>query len=402
MHNLGTVYNFEVKRTLKKKSFWIMALMFPMMMAAIFGIVVASNKATEDAANKMKEATFSMQVTDDSHLLNPAMLTGLKATAPNDKQAGIDAVRNGIIDAYFYYPADLKKDKVEIYAKDVGMFDNGKYESVAKALLSQSVAATVNPSAAAVLGGTVQTSSNTYRNGELYDSFKEAIAPGIFLVLFYFLIAMFGNQMLTSTTEEKENRVIEMILTTVKAKTLIVGKVLSLITLAFIQAVVFLTPVIVGYLLLHDKLSLPSIDLSAIPLNPVRILTAAAIFATSFLLFTGLLVTIGAASPTAKEASGYLGIVMLLIFGPLYAASLFVSAPDSPVVRFLTFFPFTAPIPALLRNAVGNISTVDTLIVIALLLIAAVVIMAIAVRVFKSGAIEYSRNMMPAFLQKKR
>lgn len=401
MHNLKTVYKFEVIRTLKKKSFWILALMFPLMMGAVFGIVFASNQATQDAADKMKDATFSLYVTDNSQLLSPAVLSSVNAATPATKQAGIDAVKNGEIEAYFYYPADLTKEKIEVFGKDVGVFDNGRYESVAQALLMQSVAATVNPNVATVLSGEAQTSTSMFRNGQPYDGLREAIAPGIFLVLFYFLIAMFGNQMLTSTTEEKENRVIEMILTTVTAKALIVGKVLSLITLAIVQAIIFLTPVILGYALLHDQLSLPSLNLSDIPLNPARIMSALAIFAASFLLFTGLLVTVGAASPTAKEAGSYLGVIMVLIFGPLYAVTLFVSAPDSPLVQFLTFFPLTAPIPALLRNAVGNISIMDTLIVIGLLVVSAIIVMSIAVRVFKTGAIEYNRNLLPAFLRKK-
>lgn len=402
MHNLGTVYKFEVIRTLKKKSFWIMALAFPLAMGAIFGIVYLSNKTTEDAANKMKEATFSMQVTDESHLLSPQMLQSIKATTPASKQAGIDAVKQGQVDAYIYYPADLNSDKIEVYAKDVGLFNNGKYDSVAKALITQSVSATVSPNIAAVLSGKANTNVTTFRDGQAYDGLKQMIAPGIFLVLFYFLIAMFGNQMLTSTTEEKENRVIEMILTTVRAKTLIVGKVLSLITLAFIQAIVLLLPVLIGYLLLHDKLSLPALNLSDIPFDIPRIIGGLFLFIFSFLLFTGLLVTVGAASPTAKEASGYLGVVMLLLFGPLYAASLFISSPDSPFVRFLTYFPLTAPIPAMLRNAVGNLSFTDTVIVIAILAVSASLVMSLAVRVFRSGAIEYSRNMLPAFLQRKK
>lgn len=402
MHNLGTVYHFEVLRTLKKKSFWIMALAFPVAMAAIFGIVYLSNKTTQDVANKMKDATFSIQITDETHLLSTQVLAAVKATVPVSKQAGIDAVKAGRVDAYFYYPANLSSDKIEVYAKDVGLFDNGKYDSVARALLSQSVSTTVSPNVAAVLSGTAATNVSTFRDGVPYDSFKQMIAPGIFLVLFYFLIAMFGNQMLTSTTEEKENRVIEMILTTVRAKTLIVGKVLSLITLAFIQAIVFLVPVVVGYLVLHDQLSLPALDLNNIPFDLPRMLGGLFLFIFSFLLFTGLLVTVGAASPTAKEASGYLGIVMILLFGPLYAASLFISSPDSPFVQFMTFFPLTAPIPSLLRNAVGNLPFADTVIVIALLAISASLVLSLAVRVFRTGAIEYSRNLLPAFLQKRK
>lgn len=58
------------------------------------------------------------------------------------------------------------------------------------------------------------------------------IVPGMFLVILFILISIFGNQMLISTTEEKENRTVEMLLTTVKTDTLITGKILSLMVLA--------------------------------------------------------------------------------------------------------------------------------------------------------------------------
>ena len=111
------------------------------------------------------------------------------------------------------------------------------------------------------------------------------------------------------------------------------------------------------------------------------------------MLFTGLLVTVGAASPTAKEASGFFGIVMMLIFGPLYAVTLFVSAPHSPFVQFLSYFPFTAPIPLLLRNAVGNLSMQEAMTALVILTIATVIIIRIAVSVFQYGALEYSRRL---------
>jgi hypothetical protein len=190
---------------------------------------------------------------------------------------------------------------------------------------------------------------------------------------------MFGNQMLTSTVEEKENRVIEMILTTVKTKTLIVGKILALITLAFLQGILVIAPALLAYFIFKDSLSLPAIDLSGIPFDWYRITAAILIFISSFLFFTGLLVAIGAASPTAKEAGGFIGVVMMLLFGPLYAASLFISSPESPFVQFMTLFPLTAPIPALLRNAVGNLSQVETILVIVILAISAYVTMIIAV-----------------------
>jgi len=393
MHNLRTVMRFEIVRTLKKKSFWAIAIGFPLMFAAIFGIVFLSNQSTSDAAAKLEKQKFTLAVTDNSGLIRSDVLSAVGATQVPDLATGRQNVADGKVDAYINYPTDLKKDKIVIYAKDVGLFDNGRYATIAQSLLTASVQSEVKPEVLAVIQGKVNTQVTTFRDGQEFDAFKQMIFPGVFLVLFYLLIAFFGNQMLTSTTEEKENRVIEMILTTIQARTLIIGKILSLIILAFVQGIIIVIPALIGYLLLHDKLALPSIDLSSIPVDPGRIGVSAAIFVVSFLLFTGLLVAIGASVPTAKEAGGFIGLVMMLLFGPLYAASLFVSMPDSPFVIGMSLFPFTAPIPLLLRNAVGNLPGWEIALSLVILTISAVLVMGIAVRLFRYGALEYSRKL---------
>ena len=393
MHNLSTVFKFEVVRTLKKKSFWIVAASFPLIIAAIAAVIYFSNETTNELAEEANNRDFSVVYTDESNLVHPALLEQIDAKPAASKEEGVAAVQDGKVDAYFHYPANVAKDQIKIYAKDVGLFDNGRYEAVAKLLLQTSAAQSTDPQTVAVLQDTVSTETTMYKDGVEYDGFKQMIAPGFFLVLFYILLAMFSNQMLTSTTEEKENRVIEMLLTTVKARTLIIGKILSLVVLAIIQVLLITIPTIVLYLVFKDQLSLPSFDLTGIPFDPLRISIAAIIFALSFLFFTGILVAIGAAMPTAKEANGFFGVVMVFLFGPLYAISLFVSAPTAPLVTFLSFFPLTAPIPLLLRNAVGNLSPEHALIAIAILAVSATVAMLVAVRIFRYGVIEYSSRL---------
>ena len=395
MHNLSTVIRFEIVRALKKKSFWILAISFPLVFAATFGILFLSNKATDDAAEKLKEQSFSVAITDESNLVKPPLIAAAKAAEvkPSDKQAAINRVKDGQLDAYIYYPKDLDQQPIEIYGKDVGIFDNGRYGSLANGLLSASVQSDVNPAIRKVVQGKVNSTSTVYRDGKVHDSIQEMILPGVFLMLFYFLITFFGNQMLTSTTEEKENRVIEMILTTIEARTLIVGKIISLIILAIIQGLLVVSPVLIGYLIFHDQLKLPSVDLSSLPVDPQRIAIGFLSFAGSFMLFTGLLVAIGAAVPTAKEANSFFGVVMILLFGPLYAVTMFISMPDAPLVKFLSLFPLTSPIPLMLRNAAGNLGLGEATLGIAILAAAAIIVIAIAVRIFRFGALEYNRKL---------
>ena len=392
MHNLSTVITFEVIRVLKKKSFWAMVFGFPIMIGAVFGIVFLSNNATRDAADKLKEQTFSIAITDDSHLLSPQIVSTFHAKMVT-KEAGVAAVKNGTVDAYFYYPADVSARHIEVYGKNVGLFENGRYSSVALALLSQSVQNTVSPQIRTVLQNAAASDTTIYRDGRAYDPFKEMILPGIFLVLFYVLMSFFAGQALTSTTEEKENRVIEMILTTIEARTLIIGKIISLIILMLIQGVLVAAPVLIGYLLFRNQLNLPNIDLSGLPVDWARIGVAAVIFALSVAFFTGVLVLIGATMPTAREANQFMGFVMIALYGPLYAVSLFISMPDAPIVRFLSLFPLTSPIPLLMRNAAGNLQPWEIAAGALILLTSSIFVLILAVRVFRFGALEYSRKV---------
>ena len=402
MHNLGTVFKFETIRVLKKPTFWLMALGFPLMFAALYGIMFWSQSTTMQAAKELEKQEFSLAVTDDSRLVRPELLMAAKTKTVESKEAGINDVKNGKIDAYIYFPKDISKQKVEVYGKDVGLFQNGKYGAVAQSLLSQSVASTVGQAQVAILQNKVQLSSTTYLDGKEHGGINEMIAPGLFLVIFFMLITFFGNQMLTSSTEEKENRTVEMLLTMVKTDTLITGKILSLMVLALIQMLVIILPVAAGYLAFGSKLQLPNMDLSLLVFDPVRIGLALVIFLASFMMFTGMLVTLGAMMPTAKEASQWFGLVIMLIFGPFYGITAFVSFPDSPFVKFLSLFPFTAPIPLLLRNAVGNLPSWEGLLGVALLIVAAVFVLWLAVRTFRYGAMSYDSKLSLSALRMKR
>lgn len=402
MHNLSTVVRFEIVRMLKKPSFWLMALGFPIVMGVVFGIVFLTNSATLEAADKLKDQEFSIAVLDDSGIIDQKMLTAIDAKPVESREAGVAMVQSGKSDAFFYYPADLTKQPVEIFGDNVGIFNNSRYTSVAEGILNQSVDEQVDPAKQAVLRGAVKVNSTVFKDGQEFDVVREMILPGLFLVLFYMLIGFFGGQMLNSTIEEKENRTIEMLLTTVEAKTLIAGKILSLVSLAIIQAMVIILPILVIYLTLGSQLQLPNIDLADLPFDWARMGVGFAIFSLSFILFTGLLVAVGSAMPTAKEASQWFGMVIMLIFGPLYGVTAFISYPESPIVQFLSLFPLTSPIPLMLRNAVGNLPAGEAALGIAILAVSAVAVMLVAVKIFQIGAMQYDSKLSLSALRRHR
>ena len=173
---------------------------------------------------------------------------GKKASDPGQ---ALQDVKKGLSDAYFVYPAEPAKQSVKAFGADKGIFENNKYDAVAKQLLTASAQAKVgSPQLTAAASGDVKTETQTYKDGQLTGGFGSAVPPLMFLVIFYVSIILLSNQMLSSTLEEKENRVTEMILTTLNPTTLILGKVAALFMVGLVQILVFLTPIVAGYHLL--------------------------------------------------------------------------------------------------------------------------------------------------------
>ena len=195
------------------------------------------------------------------------------------------------------------------------------------------------------------------------------------------------------TSEEKENRVIEMLLTTVESKVLLSGKIISLVILGLLQCMVIIIPILFGFFILKSAGTIEGLNIPNIVFEPGSFLLSFCFFALSYLLYAGILLTVGSAMPTAQEASSYVGVFMMFLFMPLYMVQALVSTPDALISKFLTFFPLTSPIPLLIRNTVGNLSTSDTIIAIVIMLISVFVVLKLSVIAFKNGSLQYSRKL---------
>ncbi|NNN00943.1 MAG: ABC transporter permease [Acidimicrobiaceae bacterium] len=393
-HNLRTVISFEVHRTITKRRFWIATLIVPLAIAIVFGLVVASSNATQSSLAAQKSVNFSFAYHDASGVINKALMHRLGGVELTSVSTGIGEVRAGRIDAFFEYPANPIKEQIRVFGKDVGIFNNSKYANVATELLQASADQKIASAKLATLArGGVKVDTTTYINGVTAPGIKGLVPPLIYLVVFYLVIVLLGNQMLNSTLEEKENRVTEMILTTVDPNTLIIGKILSLFTAGLLQMAIFASPVIIGYVFFRSSLNLPNLNLSNLVFNARSMSVGALVLLGGFVLFTGTLVAIGAVMPTAKEAAGFFGVMMAMIFIPFYISSLIVSHPSAFIVQVFTFFPYTAPVTGMIRNGFGSLSPIESAILIVEQFSFGYVVLRIAVQLFRSGSIEYTKKV---------
>lgn len=407
MHNLNTVIKFEILKQIRKPLFWIAIFAFPVIMLVFGGVSFLSTKMAIDQGGKnQSQASQSVKkilVVDRSKLITKEAFKPIEIEMleQSDEQA-IASLKQSDAQALVIYPENPDQVTTQVFIKyhesssSTQQLGDGvsRFASLA---MKNSIGKDVDPKISAILklDSLPISSSILDEQGKVYNPFARMVAPGVFLVIFFVIFTVTGNQMLVATTEEKENRVAEMILTTVQTKTLIIGKIIALTILGFIQIIALLLPLIIMYLVAVNYLDLPPVLnslFSNIQFEFWPTFFGASLLVFGFLLTTGLIVLIGSLFPTAQDASQFFTPIILSMLVPFYFIQAILSGVESPIVTFMSYFPFSAPITLLIRNMAGSLSVQEGLIGLTLVIIFTLLAMLLAVRAFRQGAFEYSKK----------
>jgi len=390
--NVRTVVSFEVVRTLRTKIFWIGSLFGPVLLAVVIGVSALSGSSA--ASIGTSDQIFSFEWVDHSGLVDETIASAMGGTRITDPAQGLADVKAGSVEAFFEYPADPTVDPVVVSGQDRGIMDSQKYPGVATQILKLSATEKVDdPTVVQMLSGVINTTLTTYKDGEATPGVWGMIPPLALIAIFFIIVVMQGNRMLTATLEEKENRVTEMILTTIKPTSLLLGKVLALGIIGLVQVLVIVIPTLIVAWILGRSGTIATLDLSQLVFEPVPMILSTLMLFGGFFLFTTSLVAIGAAMPTVKDAQGMYATVILMLILPIYVIIWMLTSPNNVLVQVLTYFPWTAPITAMARLAFGMLPWWQGVIVVVILFGFAYLVFRVASRLFQYGSVEYSKKI---------
>lgn len=397
MSKIRSVIRHEYLTIVKQPSFWIVMIAIPALIGTVIGLTYLGNKSSAERIEEIASELKNVSIIDNSGLINTAVVeqTELKFTADTDPAGAREQVRQGSLDALIVYPEGLAKDQTyQIYLSTDDLTKGSGVTSIANNLLKTSLFIPLGSAEVIALAQNGASSDITmFKDGEATGGFNDYVAPGLFIVLFYIIFAFSISYMLTSVSEEKENRSMEMVLTYVKPRELIVGKLLAVSLVTLTQVVFFITLAFIGYLVMRqmgNDITLPAgIDIAKITLSPLPIFFGAAYLIIGFLMFAGFMIATAAAAPSSKEANNFSSVFFIGAFIPFYFIMPIITDPDGMVVRFLTYFPLTSPVVSLIRNAVGNMEGFEPWLVLGAMTIFMFISIWIAIKAFKLGALEF-------------
>jgi ABC-2 type transport system permease protein len=290
------------------------------------------------------------------------------STVP-DRAAADTALRAKTIDAALAAPADLSGPGELIVLEGVG--------STLQAVTAGAVVALRAADSAALLAPPEVTVLEPPTDADM----TAIIFANAGIILMFIGIFSYGTWVLTGVVEEKQSRVVEVVLSTVRPRDLLMGKVIGIGVLALVQIVVLVAAGI-GAAQLSGQLTLPPTTVGAV----VQLLVW---FMLGFALYSTAMGFLGALASRVEEASNAsMPVTMTATACYLISIIVVTNEPAGIVARVMTFLPPAAPMVVPLRVALGAIEPWEIALSIALMLASIWVLFVIGARVYAGAVLQ--------------
>jgi ABC-2 type transport system permease protein len=215
------------------------------------------------------------------------------------------------------------------------------------------------------------------------------IVPYALGFFFFFATMMASGQMLGVVAGEKENRTIEILITSVTPGQLIGGKAAGLLASAVTQLVVYVLALLLGI-----KIAAPYIvELQRASIPWDYLIVMGMYFLPTFGLMSALMIAVGSAVTDMQQGQQIAGPLNLVFMLPLFVVPLLIQGADSFLVTFLTLFPTTSFMTIALRWSLGSVPLWQLAVGWGLLVATMLFMIWAAGRIFHAGMLRYGQSL---------
>lgn len=407
MNQMFKVFSFELRQKLREKSFYVTTIILAIIMFLL----------------GLAPTLFNMFSNDDSDDMDNSTIVGEEVEDLQKDTLGIvyqGEISQSLIDEFekvyevstYTSEDDLKNDvENETITEGIILFSDLEAKSIKnnagflstdsyiEDILRNNYRYNVLLKDADITREQLEEFDNVYATVEVESVGRNNVASYILsyasIMFMYFMILTQGQIIATSVAREKDNRTMEILITTVKPKALIWGKVLSGVVTSLLA---FLTMVLAG--LAGFMITLSQIPMISEILKNINFTIGALdllIFVVFLLLGITLYYLMYAALGSLVSKLDQLGQALTPVTIPVVIAFLVpmmnLATPDSMLMKIASFVPFTSPIAMFARYQLANVSFMELLASIAILVISVVIVGIMAAKIYRSGTLNYGNRM---------
>lgn len=409
MRHSMKVAKWEIKRNLKNKSFLIGLFLTPIIIIG-FGFIGNWIGGSSDDEGSPEEVTVF--VNDEVGVFDVLEATAAESELPltlMETDLSEDAIQDELSDnenvAYLFLDeAALEEGIIPVYtSNDMDASFQAQLAVLQSPLLSyQMDQLGLTPEQATIVSRGIQfeemdaeavvDAGDEAATGD--DAFLKDLVPFGFAAVIFISIIFTGMAIFQSASQEKKDKIAEIILSSLTPGELMQGKIIGYFVLGLIQAAVLLLFIIPFILIQTD---IPVFEYLFVPETLLYIVLAV----LNYLMFAAILVGIGATMEDVSTAGNFQGLVMMLPFLPFLFIAPIVGDPSGLVAQIGTYIPFTAPGVLLMRLAILDVwPWVEIIISLIVIIVSTGLFIKLAGKVFQVGILMYGKNATPSEIWK--
>lgn len=400
MTKIWLVLKNEFITVVTRKSFLLTLFLFPLIGFAVIFIVSGIQKSTgTDTGDMINEMLIpSAKVTLEGFVDESGLVQAIPTEYANQllQFSSEDAAKQALsaeeISAYYLIEPDYLQNGTIIYVRpDFNPLGGSIQSSSIDALMAYNLTGgnldlfdrIQNP-----LVLTTQTLDVTTPERDENDPMT-FLLPYLVTFLFYIVIMTAASLLLSSIADEKTNRIMEVLMTSISPRQLLTGKIIALGLAGLLQTVVW-----TGSGLLLLRLSGKTLSLGAAFQLPASILIWGILFFIfGYAVYASLMAGIGALVPNMREASQVTMVVIMPLIVPLMFISTLIQSPNSLLSTIFSIFPLTAPVAMMTRLAATDVPIWQGVLALVLLAGCAVYFVQAAARMFRAQNLLSGRSI---------
>ncbi|ANF51581.1 ABC transporter permease [Chryseobacterium glaciei] len=424
MNNIFLITKREFLTQVKKKSFIILTLLAPVMIIA-FGAVIG-------LMFKANESHSIIEVVDKSGLFKNQLKSNDKlnyvfVSAADEKSKINNLKGNESLDGILILP-ELSGQNYDDLEKNSRLVINSKIGFDTKQRIISDITNVIKKEKIKQLGiaetqldnldkgftlKTINVSENNKEDSDLSFGVKTGLSLVLMYVTFMFIL-IYGVRVMRSVLEEKNNRVVEIIISSVKPFELMMGKILGVTMVALTQFIIWITMSVIGALVLNtgfnsiqknvpggneemmSKLDIAQIATqvshSLLELNfPLIIGVFIIYFLLGYIFYSSIYAAIGSAVDNETETQQFTLFAILPLTLGMYGSFSLMNNPDGPLGFWLSIIPFTSPVAMIARIPFG-VPIWQLALSIVLLLGTTVFMIFLAGKIYRVGILMYGNK----------
>ena len=380
----------EFLGTVRRKAFVIMTIAFPLI--ALLGIfagqliprMITPTTTIEKIGYVDKIGIFTQVITENN----------IQIISYNTEDDAKTALINKDIKEYFIIGSDyLSTGLIQRYTLTSEIAPSATVQTVIRDFLLNNMltgnTADVIQRAKNPLNIASTTLTTTGMVAPRQGGFSALILSYIFGILLMMAIFTSSGYLLQGLGEEKENRVMEILLSSISPKQLLAGKVLGLGAAGLVQIIVWL--VSANFLMKMASATWGNVIGSLQP-PPEFLILGIVYFILGYLLVAVLMAGVGSISATAREGQQMSAFFIIPVLIPIYFLALIMEHPENIVVKILTFIPITAPITVIVRLGLSEIPLWELLVSIGILILSIWGCFVLCTKLFRTYLLMYGKR----------